>query len=281
VTVQASVVIPTRNRPATLKRILGKFVAEIDRHALAESVEIILVDDASNPPVAAYLSDEYRRHACVKTLRLSEHGGCSAARNAGIAHTTGEILILIDDDIVPSDNYIRASISEHQKHPEIVVLNGNLRPLRNDIYSRFWFYYYASVFNRPGELYPVSMLASGNCSIKRSLLTVEDPLFDSSLPTREDFDLYLRVKAHGIPVYKSDRILAFNDCRNSLVGFVMQRLGYAEGQRHLLKKYAAEFLRSENQAAKVPINYRFLHLYVILAVAGRTLALKQALRSKS
>ena len=28
------------------------------------------------------------------------------------------------------------------------------------MYSRFWFYYYAAVFNRAGGLYPVPMLAS-------------------------------------------------------------------------------------------------------------------------
>ena len=80
---QASVVIPTRNRPTALARILGKFILEIDRYALADRVEIVVVDDACEPPVTALLREDYQRHASLKIVRQQIHGGCSAARNAG------------------------------------------------------------------------------------------------------------------------------------------------------------------------------------------------------
>jgi glycosyltransferase involved in cell wall biosynthesis len=268
---QLSVIIPTRNRPKLLARILMTLTREIERYDLADRVEIVVVDDGSVPPVADALPDQSRTtgELALKMVRNSEQRGASAARNTGVDHSVGEVLVFIDDDIVPAEDYLRATIDVHHQHPEILVLNGNLRPLRDDVYSRFWFYYYASTFNRPGELYQVAMLASGNCSIKRSLLSSENPLFDPALLTREDFDLYLRLKDRGIPAYKSDRILAFNDCRDSLVGFITQRLRYSEGQRQLLAKYDSDLLNRESRLRRVPTNWRFLHLYLALRVAHR------------
>ena len=266
--VQVSVIIPTRNRPDSLSRILTILTREVKCCNLADRVEIVVVDDASEPPVTDALPAHNLATGSrtVRIVRIPEHRGASAARNAGVDNSAGAVLIFLDDDIVPAEDYIRATIDVHRIHPEILVLNGNLRPLRNDVYSRFWFYYYASTFNRPGELYPVAMLASGNCSIKRSLLSIENPLFDPSLPTREDFDLYLRLKLRGVPIYKSDRILALNDCRNSLAGFISQRLRYAEGQRHLLAKHSHELL-SQSQLKQAPRNWRFLHLNLALRLA--------------
>jgi len=279
--VEASIIIPTRNRPDALARILDKLTCEIEEHALADKVEIVVVDDASDRPAADELPQHYRATPFLKLLRLARNGGASAARNLGVTNSMGRILILIDDDIVPAEDYIRATLREHQAHPEILALNGNLRPLRDDVYSRFWFYYYAAVFNRAGGLYQVPMLASGNCSIKRALLEIENPLFDPSLPTREDFDLYLRLKIRGIPMFKSDRILAFNDCRRSLFAFVAQRMRYVEGHRHLARKYDAAFLEEESPVKAVPMAAQFLHLYLVLAVARRALALKNVFSRRS
>ena len=274
---RASVIIPTHNRPDALARILTTLTNEIARGGLAGEVEIVVADDASEPPAFEALPSHLRQldSGILKVVRLPVNRGASAARNAGVENSAGELLIFLDDDIVPADDYLGATLEEHLHHPEILVLNANLRPLRDDIYSRFWFYYYASTFNRPGDLYQVAMLASGNSSLKRSVLSLENPLFDTALPTREDFDLYLRLKARGIEAWKSDHILAYNDCRSSLRGFITQRLHYADGQQHLLAKYDAELLNDENRRRQVPRNWRFAHLYLALGLAHRIAGLRQ------
>ena len=271
---QVSVIIPTHNRAAALDRILAILLREIGQHGLTGHVEIVVVDDASEPPAVVALLERY--HASLgetlKVVRMEKNRGASAARNLGVEHSGGELLVFIDDDIVPADDYLRAVIEVHRSAPEKLVLNARLLPLRKDVYSRFWFYYYSSTFDKPGDLYQVPMLASGNCSIKRAVVSIENPLFDPALPTQEDFDLYLRLKARGIPVYMAKRILAFNDCRNSLLGFIVQRLRYAEGQQCLLRKYSREVLRSESDSRKAPINWRFLHLYLAFSIVQHTLA---------
>ena len=55
------------------------------------------------------------------------------------------------------------------------------------------------------------MLASGHFALKREVLDrLGEPLFDAALQRREDFDLYLRLRARGVEVYKCDRIVAFS-----------------------------------------------------------------------
>ncbi len=121
------------------------------------------------------------------------------------------------------------------------------------------------------------MLASGHFSIKRSVLTKEHPLFDASLTSREDLDLYLRLKKQGIPSYKDDSILAFNDCRDTLTGFIKQRLWYGRGQEQLVAKHGKALVYAQPH---VPPNRRFLHLYMLLRLAQRGVRVWAAVRGR-
>lgn len=273
-----SIVIPTHDRAARAERAARALVGEIVASDLAGAVEILVVDDGSAPVCAARLRDfiQRERHAFLRYLALPENRGASAARNAGAAACRGAVVAFLDDDIVPAPDYVRATIAAHARHPEALVINGNLRPLHDDVYSGFWFYHYDAVFNRPGErFYPVPMLASGHVSLKRSLLSLESPLFDTTLTAREDYDLYLRLSRRGIPVFKDDSILALNECRRTLMGLLRQRLWYGRGQEQLVAKHGAAFLAGEQQRLTVPPARRYWHLYLLLRLARRAMQLHQ------
>jgi glycosyltransferase involved in cell wall biosynthesis len=83
-----SVIIPSRDRPKSLHRVL--------RH-LAETIpeaEVIVVDDGSAIPITS--------DGLVRVIRQEESLGRSAARNLGAKLAHGEILAFMDDDILPS-----------------------------------------------------------------------------------------------------------------------------------------------------------------------------------
>src|SRR5690606_28368535 len=163
--------------------------------------------------------------------------------------------------ILPGPGYLRETIAFHRSHPDVLVVNGTLRPLRDDVYSRFWFHLYDATFNRPGQqVYRVPMLSSGHFSLKRRVLDLEHPLFDGTLQHCEDEDLHLRLERRGVPTWKCDAILAFNDCRRTLPAFVRQYVGYELGRRRLAAKHGRSVSRAS--AARRPIRreWRFLHL---------------------
>lgn len=95
-------VIPTRDRPAALRRCLTALRAQ-DGVAL----EILVVDDGSTAraEVAAVASG-----LGARVIRLGR-GGPSAARNAGAAGATSEVVLLVDDDCVPRPGWARALVA--------------------------------------------------------------------------------------------------------------------------------------------------------------------------
>ena len=185
---EVSVVIPTWNRPETLVRSVGILAGEIAEHRLEGACEIVVSDDGSEADRARSARERLAATGSrsIEYLRSDHNTGVGGARNRGLAHSRGAVIAFLDDDLVPAPDYLRQTLAVHREHPEVQVIAGNLLPLRDDVYSRFWFYRYAAVFNRDGELYPVPMLSGGHCSLKRELVEREmgPALFDPELRTR-------------------------------------------------------------------------------------------------
>jgi GT2 family glycosyltransferase len=91
----ASVVIPTRDRPAKLRRCLA---------ALGGEREVVVVDDGSRE---RDLVATIARDAGARLLRL-EGGGPATARNAGARAASGEVVCFTDDDCEPGPGWAAA-----------------------------------------------------------------------------------------------------------------------------------------------------------------------------
>lgn len=92
----ASVVVVSQGRAAALERCL-KGLAQIDH----PDVEVVVVADAASAPAVARTG-----LADVVKLVPFEVPNISAARNAGIARASGEIVAFIDDDAVPEPRWL-------------------------------------------------------------------------------------------------------------------------------------------------------------------------------
>lgn len=275
---EVSVIIATRNRP----RQLAALLASLARQAGAGSFpwELIVVDDASDARERVRLERVLGRWegAPVLFVPLEERGWPGRARNSGADRSRVAVLLFADDDLVLDERALAETRRLHLLHPEIEVLNGQLRKMRQDYYSEFWHHCYDAVFNARGPVtgpYRVRRLG-GLVSIKRSVLERLHPLYDETLPAREDFDLYLRLEAAGIAVYKDDRVFAYHDFRQSWWSLLAQRIWYEKGEWALERKYGADRLKTiyESEPA-IPRKARFLPLYLSSHAARRLWRLKQ------
>ncbi len=115
----ASVIIPTLNRSRIVLNTLRALEQQIEK-----GFEVLVIDqsDAIPPEVRDYRTKNflYRYHHI-------EEKGLPNARNVGAHLAEGDILIFLDDDIVPDDNLVEAYIAEFTRLGEnFWVIGGRI-----------------------------------------------------------------------------------------------------------------------------------------------------------
>ncbi|RSM63635.1 glycosyltransferase [Amycolatopsis sp. WAC 01376] len=115
-TPKISIVLPTHDRAALLPRAVASVRAQRYPHW-----ELVIVDDASSdstPKVIAGFEDPR-----IRSIRV-EHGGVCAARNAGLAEVTGDVVAYLDDDNTLHPLWLKALAWAFGEHPEITAAYG-------------------------------------------------------------------------------------------------------------------------------------------------------------
>ncbi|MBO0610480.1 glycosyltransferase family 2 protein [Myceligenerans salitolerans] len=115
---RVSVVIPNYNYAGTLPLCLESVLAQT--HA---PHEVIVVDDASTDgsrEVAA-------RYPC-RVVALDRNGGVSAARNRGVAESTGDVVFFVDSDVALAPDAIEQAVRELRADPSLGCVYGVVAP---------------------------------------------------------------------------------------------------------------------------------------------------------
>lgn len=179
-----SVVLPTHDRAERLEGAMASVLSQT-----VTDLELIVVDDASTDGTPALLERAADADPRVRFVRRERSAGPSPARNTGIRIANGDYLAFIDDD----DRW----------HPEKTAVQ--MQALNADPSLGAVLCFYESFDERTGRgaafrgatgyaprallwsNFPASILGL----VKRSAFT-GDLLFDESLTTCEDWDLFLR-----------------------------------------------------------------------------------------
>ncbi len=180
---RVSVIVPTFNRSAILGKALGSVRAQT-----FSDFEVLVVDDGSTEDIgAAVAAIEDQRFSC---LRHTENQGAPAARNTGLAVAKGEFVAFLDSDDLWAPNKLALQIAMFETGPPDlgIVYGGYHDEDRGSL---------AFVAKHRGDLSETLLL--GNCIggtslplIRRSLLQQVGG-FDESLPSCQDWDLWIRL----------------------------------------------------------------------------------------
>jgi GT2 family glycosyltransferase len=103
-----SVVIPTHDRQEQVSRL----IASIGEPG---AVEVVVVDDGSNPPIA--LSERG-----LKVVRNDRPRLLAAARNMGAANSSGEVLVFVDDDCVIARDALTPLVDALSSDPSVGIV---------------------------------------------------------------------------------------------------------------------------------------------------------------
>ncbi|WP_246988392.1 glycosyltransferase family 2 protein [Halorientalis marina] len=180
-----SVVIPTYNRPEFLDGAIKSAI-----HQTHDNLEIVVVDDGSENAYANEIVAQYPEQ--VRCIVHEENRGLSAARNTGIEQSDGEYIAFLDDDDRWHEGKLAKQVSALEADSgvglatcRLASIDGDGNLLRCDgtvvdgdlsdvIYTR-------NVIGTPSRVV-----------VRRDALPSERP-FDETLPTKQDWDFYIRL----------------------------------------------------------------------------------------
>jgi GT2 family glycosyltransferase len=122
-TVQLSIVVVTYNSPEWTARCLDALAGP---GAPAVPYEVVVVDSGSQPPAREALRG---RAGQARVLLVGGNIGFGRGCNLGVAHSSGERVLLLNPDAVAHPGAIDALLAFDRAHPEHGVVGGRtLRP---------------------------------------------------------------------------------------------------------------------------------------------------------
>lgn len=196
---RVSVVVRSYNRLPALLELLDLLLKQDH-----DSFEVVVVEQSTKKdPADVVRLDAVSRDPRVRVLQFPPLGG-PAARNTGVRHTRGDLLVFIDDDDLPfGTDWLRrheANFSDPkclgvtgQFHEPNAAPYVNLERARRDVLS-FNTLKWQRVFARTDQRKRVESLMGGNAAIPRRTLE-RFGLWDECTPIEDEPSLAYRINA--------------------------------------------------------------------------------------
>jgi GT2 family glycosyltransferase len=184
-----SLIVPTKNRPHDIVRCLQS----VYEHS-PQIEEVVVVDQSSAP------YDLPARPGLVHLYR-PDLSGLTAARNAGAAAASGELILFIDDDCLFRNDVVSAVVAAFDANPDVVgvqtvIVDKDYQapPLSSRVFEHGFF-----DMNNFGDAHDLRRMAGGGFAFPATLF--EHERFDeeglAGYCYGEDYDFSLRAKRWG------------------------------------------------------------------------------------
>ena len=245
-----TVVIPTYQR---LPQLRGTLAGLAEQTGFDDEIEVIVVSDGSTDGTDEYLSSSA---VPLPVVALAQrNAGPAAARNRGVAAARGELVLFVDDDVVPTPDLVAAHLRRHE-HPsdDLVVIGPMITPPSVEMSP--WVRWeqamlekqYDAMSNGEYEVTP-RQFYTGNASVARRHVEAVGG-FDTSFRRAEDVELAYRLAAHGLRFAFDREAVVHHYAERSFESWLDNAYAYGRndvifardrGQRWLLGAISREF----------------------------------------
>ncbi|MBL4591464.1 MAG: glycosyltransferase [Phycisphaerales bacterium] len=107
-----SIIVPSRGRSSKLQSLLDALAAQALPESIAIEVIVVIDGDGDRPVLPDGLAGQ---------VIEVEFGGAANARNVGIKQSSGEILLFMNDDVMPDQGCVQAHVAAISKGHRAVV----------------------------------------------------------------------------------------------------------------------------------------------------------------
>jgi len=204
VTIQmtVSVIIPTHNRCRLLLCLLDALGAQTYP---AEGIEVIVVADGCVDDTVSLV----REYTAPYWLKLHEQParGVSVARNQGAGLAHGELLLFLDDDVIPTPACIAAHVAAHVGQRDRAVIGYYPARLEPDagyfgVALQGWWERAFQQMEEPGHIWSYRDVMSGNLSLRAGLFQAVGG-FHPAFRRHNDQEFGVRLLAAGARLHFS------------------------------------------------------------------------------
>lgn len=126
---EVTVVVSTFNRRSALERMLCELNATCSS---ATALEVVVAIDGSTDGTGEALEKLETKFA-VKVVELPIKGGPAAGRNRALAIARGDVVLFLDDDVMPISGLIERHLELHRTDPNAVGIGPMLPPEHNQL----------------------------------------------------------------------------------------------------------------------------------------------------
>lgn len=247
---QLSIIIPTYNRVNSLARVIRALERQIDQQ---DDTEVIVVPDGCSDGTEDYLRSLTTHLRIISCTQPNQ--GVAAARNNGLQRATGDLVLFLDDDVVPTPQLIREHLRVHSEQTgDLVVLGPMLSP--DDFPLSPWVRWEQAMLikqydaMRAGIFEPTArQFYTGNTSLARKHLIASGG-FDENFRRAEDVELAYRLEQRGLKFVFNPEAIGFHYAERSFGSWLDTPYAYgrndviftmAKNQDWLLPQVLLEF----------------------------------------
>ncbi|MGD0967918.1 MAG: glycosyltransferase family A protein [Candidatus Aquilonibacter sp.] len=225
---RATIQLCTYNRAALLERVLDAcFEQTVD----PSEYEVVLVNDGSTDTTPEVIARAARRASCRFVVINQANSGLAKGRNAGIASSTGERIIFIDDDVLPLPNFVEEHLRSHARTPRAIVRGAAINVENfDDLPMAIW-----GLKDYSGNFFWTT-----NVSVPLATIRAIGGFNDSfSEYGWEDIDVGLRLRFGGVRAVFNRKALVFHYKPRPRSGNVEKMIAQARAQARTAVQLAA------------------------------------------
>ena len=213
--------------------------------------EILIIDDGSTDETAAVVSKHFSHHQKVKLIKKS-NGGKSSALNLGIKRALGDIIITIDADTIFTKSTISQLVVPFSD-PRVAAVSGNCKVGNRINYLTQWQHIEYVTSNNLDkrafeELNCITVVPGSNSAWRKNVVEEIGYYHDDTLA--EDSELTLRILNAGYKITYEDRAISYEECPETLNGFIKQRDRWSYGILQVAWKHKKNILMSSHKTLK-------------------------------
>jgi glycosyltransferase involved in cell wall biosynthesis len=255
-----SVIIPTYNREASLKKALTSFSRQTYPH---DKFEIIVVDDGSTDATESVVRQLQNEMPYALRYFKQPNSGPGSARNEGIRQARSSVILFTGDDILPKEDLLEQYLEIHNKQAGVAVL-GFIEWSREIMATDFMNFLAPDGFQfRYGSIKDADdcdfrHFYTSNISLAKKWFSQDS--FDEDFPyaALEDTELAYRLKNKGLKIILNKKAVGYHHHFISPEEFYnkMRAVGYCASI--LLKKHP------ELRSIFLPVDILFARIIALI-----------------